>query len=252
MIDRFTRSGLIEKVHFIPAVPPDSALVDYYGSNVLPSDQKKRDGIARLLSHLQALRVFLASVQMEKSSGAIVCEDNILLSNNFADELQPIFENLPGRNLPSLLYGGTPLIALSYIVRDWSGFVWRGLDPEQHNLCVLVPENTFGTPMYWISPEYAIEVLDRYDRPVDQISGLRPDEAITSELIVRRSRGYIAYPLLAIRDGIDSQEEDDFFVHWGPDNFSDCQSDDDKRLSRWYKANNESEGKSIDVSVDTD
>lgn len=247
MENRFRRSGLTSRVTFVNAINKNSRLVEYYGGTRIPLDKDEtakawaRAEVACFLSHLTAIRQFLADTRYDQEDvGAIICEDDILVSNDFSNELKTLFENVPK---------GTSLVALSYIVGIWTGFKWSGIDPKKNNLCTIVPDNTLGTQMYWISREYAVEVLDRYDRPFDTLSGLRQNELITSELIVRFSSGYIAYPLLAIEDCIGSYIRPssemcyhvDAFSRWGYLNFCECEPEEDRKLSPIYVAPKEGE-----------
>lgn len=243
-------------VTFVDAVNRDCALVDYYGEGLFPTEdlrmqvcrehpgeifatdqipkdpilkKQRRGEVACFISHLKAIRQYLSD---PNSSGAIICEDDVLLSNTFIDSFSRLMENIPE---------DTSLVSLSYFIDVWDGFKWRGRQPDKENLCQIVPEYVLGTQMYWLSRDYALEVLSRYDRPFRYLIGL--DEYITSELIVRHSAGYIAYPVLAIEDCIGSEirPEGDMGSHiytfekWGYENFADCEREEDKPLSPLYR-----------------
>lgn len=225
------------KVTFVDAISRDCPLVSYYGENLItqqgevdPALKRQRQGeVACFASHLKAIRQYLENTK--DSKGAIICEDDILLSNTFTSSFFQLMENVPN---------DTSLVALSYFVDVWDGFKWRGKLPDKENLCQIVPEYVLGTQMYWLSRDYALEVLSRYDRPFHYLTGV--DEYITSELIVRHSAGYIAYPVLAIEDCIGSEirstEEMGTHIYtfekWGYGNFCDCEREEDKPLSPLY------------------
>lgn len=233
MEHRFGHHQLLNGVTFVEAINRDCSLVNYYGENLIPDEvepglkRQRRGEVACFASHLKAIRQYLES----SSLSAIICEDDILLSNTFTESFFQLMENVPE---------DTSLVALSYFVDVWERFKWRGKHPDKENLCQIVPEYVLGTQMYWLSRDYALEVLSRYDRPFRYLTGM--DEYITSELIVRHSAGYIAYPVLAIEDCIGSEIRDKeemgahiyTFEKWGYRNFSDCEREEDKPLSPLY------------------
>ena len=220
MIQRFSHHNLLDRVTFVDAVSRDSGLVDHYGHHILdPRNIKKhRNEVACFASHLKAIRQFLEETSKTEDEGAIICEDDVLLSNDFLKRYNETFANIPDNS---------PLIALGYIIWHWSGYKWAGNKPDQLNLCKITPENTWGAQMYWISRKYAVKALEIYDKPLQFLSG-----HLTSELIIRFSEGYIAYPPLAIEDSIDSsiRPTQDMEVHyrtqsrWGYSNYSDTET----------------------------
>jgi GR25 family glycosyltransferase involved in LPS biosynthesis len=215
--------GLLDRTRFVDAIPDDSALVDQRleGLPADAADPRRRAEAACLASHLEAIRTFLESTP-ESTGGAIICEDDALLHNEWRVRFGEVLENLPV---------DAPLCSLSYHLASWDGVLWAGRQPERQNLCTFLPETTWGAVMYWISRRYASTVIERWDVPFRH---LPPD--FRSELIIKWSGGYLCYPVLALEDAIDSeirsyQEVVDrhipFLAAWGYHNFSACEQGDE-------------------------
>ena len=126
----------------------------------------------------------------ESTRGAIICEDDALLHNDWARRFPDVLDNLPE---------GAPLCALYYTLNSWDGVSWAGRHPERQNLCVLLPGNTWASVMYWISREYATTVLERWDTAFRHLP-----PRFFPELILQWSGGYLCHPPLALEDAIDS------------------------------------------------
>jgi GR25 family glycosyltransferase involved in LPS biosynthesis len=217
MEHRFSYYHLLDRVTFIEAVPRDAPLIDYYHQNAVqqyPDTRKWRSEMACFASHLKAIRTFLE----DGGSEALICEDDILLRNQFPDEYRKVRENMPD---------DAPLVSLSYMIVKWVGYNWAGKNPSLKNLCTMNPINTWGGQLYWISQKYAIQALTMFDKPYKLLSCEH-----TGEVILRHSKGYICYPLLAIEEGVDSERapEDIPYHHrhfsaWGYENFDKAEKD---------------------------
>lgn len=217
MMNRFRAHGLSHKVTFVKAIPYQSALIDYYGEGVQPwyssVDQWRKD-LACYASHLKAIRTSLEDSIDEE--GALICEDDILLHNNFIERYGQIMNNVPS---------GTGLVSMSYMIEDWNnGFTSAGVNPILGNLYTFNKKVTWGTQLYWISREYGLKVLNDFDKPLRYLENYFP---LTSEIIVKESKGYLAYPPLAIEDGLDSDRapadlpyHHKHFSRWGYHNYS--------------------------------
>jgi len=211
MIQRFTFHKLINNVTFIEAVDKNSSQVDFYLTDFdsYPIDDKVRGEAACFASHLKAIKTFLQERPNDK--GAIICEDDILLHNDFKSLVTKLFKHVPK---------DAPLVSLGYLVYYWYGFKWIN---SAENLCQIIPDLVWGTQMYWISRKYALQVIDNFDQPFWKFTGFR-----TSELITRFSNGYICYPPMVIEEAIDShiRKTDDMSHHyqlnakWGYQNYS--------------------------------
>lgn len=219
MIQRFSILGLLDRVKFVDAIAKDSRLVDYYGHQAVcwyqdceyynGLDQWRKD-LGCYASHLKAITKFLEDSISE--SGCIICEDDILLHNDFIKEFQTIFANVPK---------DTPLVSLSFMLSGDIQIQYTGIDQTKQNLCQLDPIGTWGGQMYWISTTYAMETLKRFNHPVE--------DEITSEAIIQNSGGLRSLIPLAIEDTIDSDRapqdlpyHQKHFSYWGYSNYSKC------------------------------
>lgn len=211
MEHRFSYYHLQDRVTFIDAVSREAPLIDYYHQNAVqqyPDTRKWRSEMACFASHLKAIRTFLEDGGTE----ALICEDDILLRNKFPEEFQKVRNNFPD---------DASLVSLSYMIVKWEGYLWAGKNPSLKNLCTMNPIHTWGGQLYWISQKYAIQALTMFDKPYRLLSCEH-----TGEVILRNSKGYICYPLLAIEEGVDSERatEDIPYHHrhfsaWGYENF---------------------------------
>lgn len=199
-------------VTIVTAIPRTSPLVEYYAYGVTPADNRSKQlgEIACYASHLKAIRQFLH----DGGDEAFICEDDVLLHNDFAARWADVVANRPP---------GTPLVTLTYMMTQWETMEWRGVTPHRHNLISVDPIHTWGAQMYWITRDYALQVLLDRDRPFSRVTG----SEITSESIIRSSSGLMVYPPLVIEDGIDSDREPDdlpfhhpHFHHWGYSNYT--------------------------------
>lgn len=82
MLNRFNYHGLTQQVHF------DSVLRDFHK---YPITDIVRSEAACLVSHLKAIKEFLKT----NKDQVIICEDDIMLHNNFRFELNKLSENIP-------------------------------------------------------------------------------------------------------------------------------------------------------------
>lgn len=202
----FLSRKLNDKVVYIDAISIKSNLIEYY------STTRERPIVACFASHIKAIKTFLETEEEE----ALICEDDILLHNNFEEEYIKIRNNLPE---------DATLCALSYFnMLPWEYYKWDGKDKNKKNIFKII-EKTYGTQIYWISKKYAYEVISKYDRPE---FGLSYHHDKVSEIITIKSGGYISYPVLAIEDCISSDIRDDngmvlhvyIFNQWDYENYS--------------------------------
>lgn len=218
MATRFAHHGLDQVVTFIEAIPRESPLIDYYSQDLTcPAygERKWHGELACYASHLKAIRQFLH----DGGEMAIICEDDILLANNFLERYAKTMTNLPNK---------TSLVTFCYMMNGYGGCYWSGLQPEKKNLLTIDPVNTWGAQMYWLTKDYAIQVLSTYDKPFKDVK----NELRTSEVIIRESKGYMAWPPLVVEDGIDSDREPDdlpyhlpHFKYWKYENYNSSEKE---------------------------
>lgn len=211
---RFKLLGL--KHEFVNAIRSDSGIIDFYmkSHHKYEETEMVKRTQACGASHFKALRTFLESKETE----ALICEDDIVFHKDFHALYTKIRTNMPEN---------TPFVAMGYLVEKWEGYVWAGKKKELHNLATIVPERTWGGQLYWISKEYAIRVLEGYDKPWYVLGWLG-----IGEMYMRDSKGYICHPLLAIEVGVHSDRRTDdaraqepgkefpsWFDQWGTANY---------------------------------
>lgn len=139
--------------------------------------------VACLIAHLDALRAFVATGAPE----AIVCEDDVMLVQNFADRFDALRVDIPDQ---------TPVVGLGYLIWHWVDHSWAGRAPQKENLCT-IGQHAWGTQMYWLRRSWALACLRRFDR---RISTIDTHDCRTAELIIRTPDALLAYPPLAIED----------------------------------------------------
>lgn len=189
---------------FVPAVSPDSSIVEYYTSKChnwyitdwenidqYNIDLFKKDA-ACYAAHMGALRTVVES----GLPYAIICEDDIVFHRNLKTYIHQILDL---KELPNL-------ISFCYMISDLN--MAMTIHPEMWELRSFDPYNTWGAQMYFITREYATWYLGKYDHPFRH--------KITSEFIIQRSDGYLHCPPLALEEGVDSErkEEDLPFHHY--------------------------------------
>ncbi len=141
-------------------------------------------------SHIECMRRILDEVP-ESEGGAIICEDDVLIHNDFATRFEAVLANLPE---------DSGLLLLGFMVHGWpEGLVWSGRVSELENLVPVIPWQSWGAHGYWVTHEYARERVDALgDVPVEEFSDC------VEEQITFPAEGYAAYPPLMLQESIDS------------------------------------------------
>lgn len=193
---RLAHHGLLERSTLVPAIA-----IPETGEWSL--EWKVQAMKACVASHIKAIRLALEDPEVQRR-GAIICEDDVLLHDEFAERFAAVRRNLPE---------DPTLCQLGYALHHHLGELeWAGREPERENLCRLVPGMVWATHMYWVSPAYAAQLVERYGEvPLDDL------EPIIEHQVTHPSGGYLSYPSLALQDLIDStvrppEEMHDHFV----------------------------------------
>ena len=141
-------------------------------------------------SHLECMRRMLAEVP-EEEGGAIICEDDVLIHNEFDERLRSALANLPEE---------VGLLLLGFMVVGWpEGLVWSGRDPGRENLVPVIPWQSWGAHGYWITHAYARERVGRLGgKPVEELSN------VVEEQITFPAGGHAVYPPLMLQESVDS------------------------------------------------
>lgn len=225
MEKRFEEKKILDKVTFVQAIPFESQIINYYRENSQSSyswmkdEEKSRiqhlKDIACYASHIKAIRIYLEESQ---SNFALICEDNILFHNNFLSNFHNLFNNVPK---------DTTIISLTHMNTGPIDQTCVGLVPEMQNLWKINSEYTWGAQAYLISKDYTVQVLNLFDHPFDVLMKNFNEEKISSEIIIRRSEGYMASTPLVIEDCISSDRAPQdvsyhvkFFCYWDYSNYN--------------------------------
>jgi len=226
MINRFKHHDLHSYVTFVPAIEADSPLVDYYhkGMKRDMSESRSKRVTACFASHLKAIRAYLEDVESSNTRGTIICEDDILLINEWKDSYKEVMSNIPDQ---------VNVVMLSYMLDDWKDNRWVGIDKRKENLFSIKKPVAWGTQMYWISREAAKHILYKFDRPCMELQR-KFSHMVTAEIITLMSKPILAYPVLAIEDCISTSLNSDMLWHcmmfsaWIFNNYSNCMKDPSK------------------------
>jgi len=129
---RLAHHGLLDHTTFVTALPasvPPTASVE---------QRTQAAGRACSASHLRALRHALEHPDCERL-GAIVCEDDVLLHDEFVPRLRGLFEDIPA---------GTGVCQLGYIAfESHPPFQWGGRRPDRRNLFAVPLHGLWGLQM---------------------------------------------------------------------------------------------------------
>jgi GR25 family glycosyltransferase involved in LPS biosynthesis len=228
---RFAYHGLLPWLTFVDAIPMDSGLIKYYVQGIKPpTGGPAHQFLATascFASHLKALRTYLEDNNACHSKGVVICEDDILLKNNWDEHYHSIMNNMPD---------DANLIQFSYMLDKWDNTCWSGKNRNVENVFkfrstpksqenINASTSAWGTQMYWISLPQAINSLNKFDKP---FVNLKHHSLVTSELITILPMGYLVYPPLAIEDCQNSLIRDDegiqyhlkIFSPWGYSHYS--------------------------------
>lgn len=219
MIQRFKHHQIDYTI--IEAVDKKSdSMSQLLAKNNLTVDAHKLGEIACFMSHLLAIKTFLAS----NEDYGIICEDDILFHNEFREKYNEIIKNVPDNS---------NFVGIGYLVIWWKYYGWVGKDPELKNLRPIIPQTTWGMICYRISRTYAKQIIDL-------IEALPMEKWIshTSELIIKQSNGVLMWPQLAIEEisnsTIRKDQQRDFhiasFTPWGYFNYFDSEINPDSVL----------------------
>lgn len=273
MQERFKVTGLTN-INIVVAETPDTVeyytagMRDWYDNPYFKGKDQFRKDAACYASHMKAIKTFVQS----KQKYCLICEDDVLFHNNFIPILTDIIENNPA-DLISLSYmlGGT-MNNHEYIYRcpdklqksrvkkeTWSvedqvtikEFTHQKYNIEQlkpisnsddiyHGLWYIDPISTWGAQCYFISAQYAQQVLEEFDHSFLYLSEnselamqmLINDTKITSEIVIRTSKGFKTSIPLVIEDCINSVRAPQdvpyhlrAFCRWNWNNYSKCDRD---------------------------
>jgi hypothetical protein len=161
----------------------------YQTDNRIPQQSDKqieKRTWAIMLQHLDSIKDFFENTD---SSHCIVCEDDIIISKNFKNDLTNILNNFNHLKLDILLLG----YLLPFKLNTNSYFKPKSYQYYDY------PDDLWGSQMYLISRDYAKFLLNKYtiefalnnlDKPYS------PDWVIT-----KNGNRAILYPMIAVEEG---------------------------------------------------
>ncbi len=211
---RLAHHGLLEHTTFVTALP---ASVQSYAS----ADQRTHAaGRACSASHLRAMRRALEHPDCERL-GAIICEDDVLLHDEFVPRLRALLKDIPAE---------TGVCQLGYVAFDpHPPFRWGGRRPDRRNLFAVPPHGLWGLFMYWVAADRMREVLAAHE-------DVAP-EALSdaSELLLLGEPFLAAHPPLVLEDvtGSTIRPAADLAKHigaqsaWSYRDYAACEQGDD-------------------------
>lgn len=179
MIQRFNTMNI--ELKFTPPVYQIDPRIPLYAD---PKVEKRTWAI--MLQHLDSIKDFYDNTN---SSHCIVCEDDIMISKNFKNDLPNILQNFEHLKLDILLLG----YLLPFKLNENPYF--KSKSYQYYNY----PEDLWGSQMYLISRAYAKFLLDKYtiefalnnlDKPYS------PDWVIT-----KNGNKAMLYPMIAVEEG---------------------------------------------------
>jgi GR25 family glycosyltransferase involved in LPS biosynthesis len=184
MVRRFNYHGLNNRAIFVDAIDKNSKEIEdiLNGFTLYPVTDMVKAEAACFQSHLKAISLFLET----DDEWAIICEDDILLHNNFNDEFKRIMNNVPN---------DTNLVMLGHTVLFWNKFQWGGKNPQEYNLRPIVNDVTWGCLCYRIHRSFAEKIVKEFNHP---FKDLEKYKYITSELIIKMSNGLLTCPPLVL------------------------------------------------------
>lgn len=196
---RLQYHGLEDQVTWVEAVGKDDDLISWYqGSYVYEKHPVNASEIGCFASHLKALKTYLKE---SKESQAIILEDDCVFHNEFRSLYASRMAEVPA---------GTSLVMLSHYVTKWEGLQRL----QEGSFLFHINPNVLCTMGYWITREYATEVLRRYDKPFHDIE-LPPDgPRLTSEHITRFSDGLFLHPPLMVDEALESAIRPSHEMEW--------------------------------------
>lgn len=224
MQERFKLLGLQGHVKYVDGITPQASIIKHYidiskeeFKTVYGSEKQGYRDIACLSSHLKAVRSFLET----SSNSCLICEDDILFHNEFISKFKEIMDNVPN---------DIHLVSLGWMVSGAIDKTYTGVNPNKQNLWNIDPQNTWGGQCYYITKEYALQVIAFYDRPLSIMKANSGCERIPPEIFIHKSQGYMVSVPLVIEDCIDSDRAPHdlpfHLKHWCHWNYNDYSNSD--------------------------
>ena len=198
MKERFKKIGMENNLIFTNSVYLTDERLNSFNSEV------KRNA-AILYQHIDSLTHFLDNTNNQY---CIVCEDDILISTEFKNNLPYILKRFEELNLDVMLLG----YLLPYEI-DMSTHLhkqyFKVLKEDNEYKFHEYPDDLWGSQMYLLNRNYAQFIIDKYYIERNSDKPLNPDWTITKDTNKRA----LINPMIALEEGVnvsDNQEQIDY------------------------------------------
>ncbi len=195
MRQRFAELGLLDYVIFNQPISSDDRIIYYYLQD-RPGDYNNEGGrkcASCTLSHLASIKDFA------KFGGkyGIFCEDDIHLRKTFIDDIAGII-----RGLQQIPAGQEPKsILLGYLLNTYP--VNSDVFSRRYTLgkfeAYTCPSDVWGTQMFMLSRDAAVEIIAKYDKPFKDSVGTGAYGA--DWIYTKQNPRIMLYPMLAVEEG---------------------------------------------------
>jgi GR25 family glycosyltransferase involved in LPS biosynthesis len=188
MIARFESQHI--SVHFVDPVHTSDPRID-------PILNKRVTSI--MLQHMDSIRHFY---EQTSNAYAIICEDDILLSNTFAEDLPNILEIYNELKIDVLLLG---YLLPFQLTKDNHHHEFKLLKESNNYAFYDFPYHLWGSQMYLIHREHAKFLLDKYTieyATADIARPYNPDWTLTKD-----KNKALVYPMLALEEGCEKSND---------------------------------------------
>lgn len=182
MTSRFERLGL--ELNFVAGVEASDPRLDFdYVSD-------KRTASV-MLQHIDSLSHFVENCTTDY---CIVCEDDVMISKDLKDDL-PEFIEMYEKFLPNVLLLG---YLITFKLEDWYSYFDTQASTSKYKYR-LYPDHLWGSQMYLVSRQNAINMIERY-QPTFMLTTpeipYNPDWTLT-----KNSNRLMVYPMVAVEEG---------------------------------------------------
>jgi len=189
MMKRLDAHDLSEFVQIIPADDNNDEFRDFIkGTEDHQLDDRYKRIMGSLVCHIKAMRYFVYESPCDE---CLIMEDDAMLHKEFREKLFELVSTKPSEHNCILL--------APYLIHniERKHFV----TPTMFNHYA---KTIFGASCYWISKDFAIKALQRYDKPFRDWNDGEFSRHFTSEHLINSVGSYVAYPPLAIEESLDT------------------------------------------------
>lgn len=204
MISRFTSLRMENMVTFTSEVERDDP-------RLLIQPEKNRRVYAIMLQHLDSLRLFLES----SHEYCIVCEDDVHISNMFAEKFPTILHDFKTMNLDIMMLGYILTFEIDMDTEYHKGY-FPYINNEEDRIYMnshtyhSYPNDIWGSQMYLVSRSYAKYLLDNYDLNEMNIETINSVNYNPDWIITKNGKRALIYPMVALEEKNDDEQNYDY------------------------------------------